>query len=82
MPIACGKFPGESIVDVYQKSQLFNDLRNPDLLHGKCGVCEYRQVCGGSRARAYGLTRDPFAAEIDCIYVPLALQGREYAECK
>lgn len=82
MPIACGKFPQESVVDIYQNSSLFNVLRNPELLRGKCGVCDYRHVCGGSRARAYALTRDPLAAEVDCSYVPVALQGRGYAQCK
>ena len=83
LPIDCGKFPEESIIDIYQKSELFNKLRNPDLFHGKCGCCEYRQLCGGSRARAYALTRDPLGSEIDCGYLPLALQGREnYAQCE
>jgi radical SAM protein len=70
MPINCGKFPKQSIVDVYQNSELFRSLREPDRLGGKCGVCDYREICGGSRARAYALTRDPLAAEPDCIYQP------------
>src|SRR5262249_15118128 len=63
MPIRCGKFPQESVVDVYQNSPLLQSLRDGDRLKGKCGVCEYRRICGGSRARAYALTRDPLAAE-------------------
>jgi radical SAM protein len=70
MPIACGKFPRDSIIDIYQNSELFRALRAPDRLGGKCGVCDYREICGGSRARAYALTRDPLAAEPDCIYQP------------
>ena len=70
MPISCGKFPRDSIIDIYQNSELFRVLRQPDLLGGKCGVCDYREICGGSRARAYALTRDPLAAEPDCIYQP------------
>jgi radical SAM protein len=79
MPIDCGKFPDRSVVDVYQNSETMQKLRNPDLLHGKCGHCEFRSVCGGSRARAYALTRDPLAAEPDCVYIPAEL--RETAKC-
>ena len=39
-------------------------------LQGSCGVCEYRQVCGGSRARAYAVTGDPLESDPDCAYVP------------
>lgn len=69
LPIACGRFPAGSPVDVYQNSPLFNDLRNPDKLQGKCGYCQYREICGGSRARAFGVTGNPLAAEPDCVYV-------------
>ena len=68
MPITCGRFPRDSAVEVYQRSPIFRSLRDPDQLKGKCGRCEYRGVCGGSRARAYAVTRDPLAAEPDCAY--------------
>ncbi|MEO8269722.1 MAG: hypothetical protein ABI557_08380 [Aureliella sp.] len=54
LPIHCSDFPSESIVDVYQKSPTFKMLRDSDRLQGKCGVCEFRNVCGGSPARAFG----------------------------
>ena len=73
MPITCGRFPRDSVVDTYQHNALFKQLRDPDRFHGKCGVCEYRHICGGSRARAYAVTGDPLAAEPDCSYVPEAL---------
>jgi hypothetical protein len=57
-------------VEVYRDSPLFRSLRDPDQLKGKCHVCEYREVCGGSRARAYALTGDPLEAEPFCSYVP------------
>ncbi|MGC8624559.1 MAG: TIGR04053 family radical SAM/SPASM domain-containing protein [Phycisphaerae bacterium] len=69
LPIECGKFPKDSVVDVYQHSPLFVDLRDAGKLKGKCGFCQYRDICGGSRARSYGLTGDPLAAEPDCVYV-------------
>ena len=68
LPIECGMFPRDSIVHVYQNNELFLSLRNPDALRGKCGQCNYRDVCGGSRARAFGVTGNPLAAEPDCAY--------------
>ena len=70
MPLQCGRFPAQSVVDVYRDSPLMRELRQPDLLHGKCGDCEFRQICGGSRARSYAVTGDPLGSEPDCIYVP------------
>jgi MoaA/NifB/PqqE/SkfB family radical SAM enzyme len=67
LPIECGVFPRDSVVDVYQGSELFKSLRNEDGIAGKCGICQYRGLCGGSRARAYALTGDPLAAEPDCL---------------
>jgi radical SAM protein with 4Fe4S-binding SPASM domain len=70
LPIECGRFPFDSLVRVYQQSKLFRALRDGDRLNGKCGACEYRNICGGSRARSYALTGDPLASEPDCIFVP------------
>jgi len=70
MPILCGKFPTRSIVDTYQNSETFQALRDPDRLKGKCGACEFRSICSGSRARAYAVTNDPLGAEPDCVYIP------------
>ncbi|MFW6059452.1 MAG: TIGR04053 family radical SAM/SPASM domain-containing protein [Phycisphaeraceae bacterium] len=70
LPLECGRFPRDSVVDVYQHHPTFRALRDPDRLEGKCGTCEYRHVCGGSRARAYAVTRNPLAAEPDCLYMP------------
>lgn len=74
LPIHCGDFPSQSVVDVYQNSPTFKMLRDSDQLQGKCGVCEFRNVCGGSRARAFAVTGNPMAEEPDCCYVPAALQ--------
>ncbi|MGB7343571.1 MAG: TIGR04053 family radical SAM/SPASM domain-containing protein [Pirellulaceae bacterium] len=73
LPITCGAFPLQSVVDVYQNSPVFRSLRDSDRLEGKCGQCEFRNVCGGSRARAYGVTGNIFAEEPDCNYVPVAV---------
>jgi len=70
LPVTCGRFPRDSIVDVYQNHHLFRALRDPDGFKGKCGICEYRYVCGGSRSRAYGVTGDLLEAEPDCLHIP------------
>ena len=76
MPIVCGLFPCEHIVEIYQKTPIFRGLRDTGWLQGKCGVCEYRRICGGSRARAYAVTGNPFAEEPGCDYVPAAAKKR------
>lgn len=72
LPIDCGRFPSSDLVDVYQNSPVFRMLRSSDQLQGKCRVCEFRNVCGGSRARAYAMTGDAMSEEPDCSYVPPA----------
>lgn len=73
LPIVCGLFPVSHVVRTYQESPVFRALRDANRLHGKCGACEFRQICGGSRARAYAVTGNLFAAEPDCSYIPAAL---------
>ena len=70
LPLCCGQFPKDSVVDVYQNHPTFRALRNAEGFHGKCGICEYREPCGGSRARAYALTGDPLGSDPDCAYEP------------
>jgi len=70
MPIVCGAFPLDDVVQVYQQNTVFQGLRDAKRLEGKCGRCEYRTICGGSRARSFALTGDPYAEEPDCVYIP------------
>jgi radical SAM protein len=70
LPIAGGSVRSASLADVYRHADLFRQLRNPDLLKGRCGRCEYRAICGGSRSRAYALTGDPLETDPWCIYEP------------
>lgn len=70
LPLSAGNVRRDDVVRVYRESTLFRRLRNRDLLSGKCGVCEYRTVCGGSRARAYALTGDYLESEPFCTHVP------------
>ncbi len=71
LPITCGRFPNDSVVDVYQNHPLFKALQNPDNYKGICGKCGYRNVCGGSRARAYAVGGDPLGPEPDCDFETL-----------
>jgi MoaA/NifB/PqqE/SkfB family radical SAM enzyme len=70
MPIDCGNVRKEHPAAIYREHPLFVSLRDSDALGGKCGLCEYRKACGGSRARAWGLTGDPFGEEPLCPYEP------------
>ncbi|HEX6308137.1 MAG TPA: TIGR04053 family radical SAM/SPASM domain-containing protein [Longimicrobiales bacterium] len=70
LPIAAGNVRRDDIVEVYRNSPLFRQLRDRSRLKGKCGVCEYRDVCGGSRARAYATTGDYLEAEPFCAHIP------------
>jgi len=70
LPIVCGTYPREHVVRIYQESPVFCALRDANRLEGKCHVCEFRHICGGSRARAYAVTGNLLAAEPDCSYEP------------
>jgi MoaA/NifB/PqqE/SkfB family radical SAM enzyme len=70
LPLPAGDVRTVSPVDCYRRSPLFRALRDPERLGGRCGRCEWRDVCGGSRARAFALTGDPFAEEPTCPHRP------------
>lgn len=70
LPLAAGNVREQSIVSIYRDSRLFRELRDPSLLKGKCGRCEFREVCGGSRARAYAVTGDYLESDPYCLYLP------------
>jgi radical SAM protein with 4Fe4S-binding SPASM domain len=75
LPKSAGNVREESVVDLYRGSDLFRQLRDRDALHGKCGACPFRQVCGGNRSRAYAYTSDPLASDPLCPYVPPEYDG-------
>lgn len=54
--------------DIYRNSPLLMELRDMDRVTGKCGCCEFRWICGGSRARAYAVTGNYLAEEPLCVY--------------
>lgn len=73
LPLSAGNAKLENPLRVYRESMLFRNLRNVDGFHGRCGLCEYRAVCGGSRARAFAATGDPVAEDPLCPHVPAAM---------
>jgi AdoMet-dependent heme synthase len=70
LPISAANVREQDVVDVYRNHPLFKDLRDVTKLKGKCGVCEYRDVCGGQRGRAYGVTGDYLESDPACVYQP------------
>lgn len=75
LPRAAGNVRDRSLVDIYRDAELFEQLRDRDALNGKCGACEFRHVCGGSRSRAFAYTGDPLASDPLCSYVPEDFDG-------
>lgn len=73
LPLQAGNIRRERLRDLYRDSPLFCTLRDTSKLKGKCGLCEFKEICGGSRARAYALTGDAMAEEPCCVYHPKAL---------
>jgi radical SAM protein len=70
LPIHAGNIRETPLAEIYRNAPIFKALRDTKRLEGKCGACEYKEICGGSRARAYALTGDPLAQEPCCIYQP------------
>jgi AdoMet-dependent heme synthase len=75
-PVSAGNVQDKSIASIWADSPLFQELRDTDNLEGKCGGCEYRNVCGGCRARAYGMTGNYLGEEPYCVHEPMQI-GRQ-----
>ena len=75
LPVAVGSVRDQRFVDIYRESALLKALRNPEAFGGKCGECEFRVVCGGSRSHAYATTGDPLAEDPSCLYQPVTVSG-------
>lgn len=72
LPVPAGDVRRQSFREIWENSQVFDSLRNDELLTGKCGVCEFRKVCGGCRARAFYEYGDYLAEEPYCEFQPRA----------
>jgi radical SAM protein with 4Fe4S-binding SPASM domain len=73
-PKAAGNVREQSFKDIWENSELFRDMRDFKSYTGRCGSCEYVNVCGGCRARAYAMHGDYMAEEPFCTYVPMRMK--------
>lgn len=77
LPLKCGNVKDKSIIDIYRDNPHMKRMRDFSQLKGKCWACDYRDVCGGARSRAFGVTGDYMASEPYCVYVPPVLEHVE-----
>jgi radical SAM protein len=88
LPVQCGNVRSADLGAVYRDHEMFKRLRNPELLAGKCGQCPFREICGGSRSRAFASTGAVMASDPLCAYEPGSAMGpviaaaRRYAGTK
>ena len=71
LPVGAGNVRTQTLLDIYRNSEVFRAVRDVDGYDGKCGRCEYRKICGGSRARAYAHTRNLKGSDPICLYEPM-----------
>ena len=77
LPVTAGNVRTQRLAEIYRESPLLQSLRDTSRLQGKCGECEFKEICGGSRARAYAITGNLFAADPCCNYVPRCTLARK-----
>jgi radical SAM protein with 4Fe4S-binding SPASM domain len=70
LPLTAGNIRERGIKEIWENAEVFRLLRDSELLRGKCGICEFKYVCGGCRARAYARTGDFLDEEPQCVYIP------------
>lgn len=70
LPFVCGNVKTDSLTNIYWNQDIFGRIRSKEELKGKCGYCEFKDICGGSRSRAYASYKDPFAEDPGCTYIP------------
>ena len=74
LPLPLGNVRQQPLAELYRENKLLKAIRGGDF-DGRCGVCEYRQLCGGSRARAFASAGDPMAEDPACSYLPALPAG-------
>ena len=77
LPAIAGDLRVQPFSEIWNDSKVFADLRDTDKLEGKCGCCEFRNVCMGCRARAYAATGNYMASEPFCVYQPKTMATKE-----
>ncbi|WOP20138.1 TIGR04053 family radical SAM/SPASM domain-containing protein [Raineyella sp. LH-20] len=73
LPFRCGSVKDAGLRRIYRESPILRSLRRPEEFGGSCGRCEFRDVCGGSRSRAYAVTGDLLGADPSCVWQPGAV---------
>ena len=79
LPVEAGSIRRQPFREIWEGSPLFAELRDVDQLGGKCGLCEFKRVCSGCRARAYGMTAEYLGEEPFCTYEPRAVSATDLA---
>jgi radical SAM protein with 4Fe4S-binding SPASM domain len=74
LPVIAGDLRKQSFTEIWEHAEVFQQLRETDNLKGKCGCCEFRNICMGCRARAYAATGDFLDEEPFCVYQPKMTQ--------
>ncbi|HEU5337254.1 MAG TPA: radical SAM protein [Terriglobales bacterium] len=70
LPVLAGDLRRQTFVEIWEKSRVFEQLRDTGNLKGKCGCCEFRNICMGCRARAFAASGDFLDEEPFCVYEP------------
>lgn len=70
LPLTVGNIRRNNLADTYRRAPIFASLHNPNEFKGKCGRCEHRMICGGSRSRAFAHTGDALESDPFCPYQP------------
>lgn len=81
LPLVAGNARQTSIVDIYRDAEVFQNIRRTGEFKGRCGICEFKEICGGSRARAYAATGDCLAEDRACAYQPVKRAAEPAAAC-
>jgi len=70
LPLPAGSVRQQPLQEIWEGAKIFSELRDPELLQGKCGPCQFKRICGGCRARAYGMSGNYLGEEPFCVYEP------------
>jgi len=72
LPLAAGNVRRDRLADIYRNAPPFRSLHDPSQFEGRCGVCKFHALSGGSRARAFAATQNPLASDPLCTWEPRA----------
>ena len=75
LPVAAGSVRNQDFKTIWFESELFNTLRDDSRLEGRCGICEFKKICSGCRARAYAASGNYLEEEPNCVYQPLTARS-------